>query len=87
MGTGRNACRYLVSVPSECSVDSVSSVDSELSELSEEFCCPRNLREGESGRRAFVKFKRGEEWRKNVFLQNEAIMSFRINKSNGFVWV
>ena len=25
--------------------------------------------------------------RKKVFLQNEPIMSFRINKSNGFVWV
>ena len=40
------------------SVDSVSSVDSECSvpsQFSEEFCCPRNWREGESGRRAFVK--------------------------------
>ena len=45
---------------SECSVDSVLSADSVSSvdsEFSEEFCCSRNLREGQSGRRAFGRFK------------------------------
>ena len=51
------------SADSASSVDSVSSVLSECSvpsvdsESSEEFYCPRNLRQGESGRRAFGRFQ------------------------------
>ena len=40
------------------SVPSVDSVPSADSEFSEQICCPRNLREGQSGRRAFGKLRR-----------------------------
>ena len=67
------------------SVPSVSSVSSVDSEFSEEFYCSRNLRTGQSGRRAFVKLTGGEGREEKSFLQNEPIMSFRINERNGFV--
>ena len=51
----------VVSVPS---VDSVSSVDSEFFGI---ILLPRNLREGESGRRAFVKLTGGEEREEKSF--------------------
>ena len=58
------------------SVDSVPSVDSEFSE---EFCCSRNLREGQSGRRAFVQLTGGREREKKLFLQNEPIAKLPIS--------
>ena len=70
------------SVPSADSVTSVDSVSSVGSEFSEEFCCSRNFRKGQSGRRAFVKLAlfslRGEEQEEKSFLQNEAISKLPI---------
>ena len=64
-GVGSRGSDTGASVLSACSVSSVDSVDSEFSE---EFCCPRNLREGESGRRAFVKLRwEGEREEKSFF--------------------
>ena len=84
-GVGSRGSDTGASVLSACSVSSVDSVPSVPSEFSEEFCCPRNLRERESGRRAFVKLRGKGGGKKKVFLQNEPIMSFRINKRIGFV--
>ena len=57
---------------SELSESSVSSVDSVSSEESEEFCCPRNLREGKSGRRAFVKLTRRRERKEKSFFAKQS---------------
>ena len=67
------------SVPSVCSVPSESSVLSVDSEFSEEFCCPRNLREGQSGRRAFVKLTGKRGGKKKLFLQNKPISKLPIS--------
>ena len=64
---------------SECSVPSVPSVCSVPSEFSEEFCCSRNLREGQSGRRAFVKLTGKRGGKKKLFLQNKPISKLPIS--------
>ena len=73
---GRGTCSggsdTVVSVPS---ADSVPSVDSESSE---EFCCSRNRRKGQSGRRAFVKLRGGEGWEEiKFFCKTNPFQNFR----------
>ena len=74
---GRNACptwqatgNAVISELSESSECSVSSVDSEFSE---EFCCSRNCRKGESGRRAFVKLTGRGEPEEKVFCKTKPL--------------
>ncbi len=59
------------SVPSEFSVLSVDS------ESSEEFCCPRSWRKGQSGRRAFVKLAEEGEREKKFFCKTNPFENFR----------
>ena len=82
---GRNACptwqatrNAVNSEFSECSehsvpsVDSADSVPSADSEFSEEFCCPRYLHDGQSGRRAFVNLRREGEREEKAFFAKQS---------------